>query len=123
MSTLTASFGDDVRTYAAAGLSAIGIWELKLGDGPDDEALEAFRASGLGAATAVPAVPSIMPLPLLAGPDDPRERIDAILRSIARAGKSPSRRGSRTPCSRCRGMRNSLRPTRASRERWYAILT
>ena len=84
MSTLTASFGDDVRTYAAAGLSAIGIWELKLGDGPDDEALEAFRASGLGAATAVPAVPSIMPLPLLAGPDDPRERIDAILRSIAR---------------------------------------
>jgi sugar phosphate isomerase/epimerase len=84
VSTLTASFADDVRTYADAGLSAIGIWELKLGDGPDDEALGTFRASGLEAATAVPAVPSIMPLPLLPGPEDPRERIDAILRSIAR---------------------------------------
>jgi sugar phosphate isomerase/epimerase len=84
VSTLAAGFGDDLRTYAAAGVDGIGIWELKLGDGPDDEALAAFRASGLGAATAVPAVPSILPLPLLPGPTDPRERIDALLRSIAR---------------------------------------
>ena len=84
VSTLTASFADDVRTYAEGGLDAIGIWELKLGDGPDDEALESFRASGLGAASAVPAVPSILPLPLLPGPDDPRERIDSILRSLER---------------------------------------
>jgi sugar phosphate isomerase/epimerase len=84
VSTLAASFGDDVRTYAAEGADAIGIWELKLGDGPDDEALAAFRASGLGSATAVPAVPSILPLPLLPGPADPRERIDSLLESIAR---------------------------------------
>jgi len=84
VSTLAAGFGDDVRTYAAGGVDAIGIWELKLGDGPDDEALERFRASGLGAASAVPVVPSILPLPLLPGPDDPRERIDSILRSLAR---------------------------------------
>jgi sugar phosphate isomerase/epimerase len=84
VSTLTAGFGDDVRTYAAGGLDAIGIWEMKLGDGPDAEALEAYRASGLGASTAVPAVPSILPLPLLPGPDDPRERTDAILASIHR---------------------------------------
>jgi sugar phosphate isomerase/epimerase len=80
VSTLTASFGDDVRTYADAGLDGIGIWEMKL----DDESLERFRQSGLAAATAVPEVPSILPLPLLPGPNEPRERIDAIKRSIHR---------------------------------------
>ncbi|HXR10791.1 MAG TPA: sugar phosphate isomerase/epimerase family protein [Gaiellaceae bacterium] len=84
MSTLTSSFADDVRTYAAEGLDGIGIWELKLGDGPDDDALALFRESGLGSATAVPVVPSILPLPLLPGPDSPRERVDAILHSLER---------------------------------------
>jgi sugar phosphate isomerase/epimerase len=84
VSTLPAGFADDVRTYAAAGLDGIGIWEMKLGDGPAAEAVELFRESGLGSATAVPAVPSIHPLPLLAGPDDPRERIDSILGSLNR---------------------------------------
>jgi sugar phosphate isomerase/epimerase len=86
VSTLTASFGDDVRAYAAAGVDGIGIWESKLGDGPDEEALEQVAASGLGAATAVPAVPSILPLPLLEGPADPRERIDSICASVHRLG-------------------------------------
>ena len=84
VSTLAAGFADDVRTYAAAGLDGIGVWELKLGDGPDDDAVALLRESGLGSATAVPAVPSILPLPLLAGPADPRDRIDAILRSLQR---------------------------------------
>jgi sugar phosphate isomerase/epimerase len=84
VSTLTAGFGDDVRTYADAGLDGIGIWELKLGDGPDGEALAQLAASGLGSATAVPAVPSILPLPLLPGPDDPRSRVDAICASVHR---------------------------------------
>jgi sugar phosphate isomerase/epimerase len=84
VSTLAAGFADDVRSYAAAGLEGIGVWELKLGDGPDDDAVALLRESGLGSATAVPAVPSILPLPFLAGPSDPRERIDAILRSLHR---------------------------------------
>jgi sugar phosphate isomerase/epimerase len=85
VSTLTASFEDDVRTYRDGGVDAIGIWELKLEDGPnDDEALALLAGSGLGAASAVPVVPSILPLPLLPGPDDPRERIDSLLRSIHR---------------------------------------
>ena len=78
VSTLTASFADDVRAYAAAGADGIGIWEMKLGEG----SLEEFRASGLGSATAVPLVPSIQPLPLLPGPDTVRERIDSLLRSL-----------------------------------------
>jgi sugar phosphate isomerase/epimerase len=57
---------------------------LKLGDGPDDDALALLRESGLGSASAVPDVPSIHPLPLLPGPDAPRERVGAILRSLER---------------------------------------
>ena len=78
VSTLTASFAEDVRTYTAAGVDGIGIWELKLGDG----SLEEFQASGLRSATAVPLVPSVHPLPLLPGPDTVRERVDALLRSL-----------------------------------------
>jgi sugar phosphate isomerase/epimerase len=78
VSTLAASFDDDVRAYKEAGADGIGIWEIKLGAG----SLEEFRASGLGSATAVPAVPSIHPLPLLPGPDSTRERVDALLRSL-----------------------------------------
>jgi sugar phosphate isomerase/epimerase len=84
VSTLHASFEDDLEAYAAAGLDGIGIWELKLGDGPVDDAVAAFESSPLEAASAVPAVPSILPLPLLGGPADPRERIEAILASLHR---------------------------------------
>jgi sugar phosphate isomerase/epimerase len=78
VSTLTASFADDLRAYAEAGVDGIGVWEIKLDDGSLDE----FRASGLGSATAVPAVPSVHPLPLLPGPDTVRERVAALLRSL-----------------------------------------
>ncbi|HET7354589.1 MAG TPA: sugar phosphate isomerase/epimerase [Gaiellaceae bacterium] len=78
VSTLAASFGDDLRAYVAAGADGIGVWEIKLGG----DSLEEFRATGLGCATAVPAVPSVHPLPLLPGPETPRERVDALLRSL-----------------------------------------
>ena len=74
-----------MRAYAAAGADGIGIWELKLED--DEAALEALEASGLGRASAVPAIPSILPLPLMEGPNDPRERIDAICASVHRLAK------------------------------------
>jgi sugar phosphate isomerase/epimerase len=78
VSTLPASFSEDVRAYTAAGVDGIGIWELKL----DDGSLEEFKASGLGSATAVPTVPSVHPLPLLPGPESVRERVDSLLRSL-----------------------------------------
>jgi sugar phosphate isomerase/epimerase len=84
VSTLAASFGDDVRAYSAAGIDGIGIWELKLGAGSDAEALEQLAESGLGSATAVPAVPSILPPPLLPGPDDPQQRIASLCASAHR---------------------------------------
>ena len=84
ISTLRASFGDDLRAYAAAGYDGIGVWELKLPDGRDAESLEAFEASGLASAAAVPSLPSILPLPLLGGPVDPAERVEAYCRSLER---------------------------------------
>jgi sugar phosphate isomerase/epimerase len=84
VSTLAASFADDLRAYADAGFDGIGIWELKLAEGSDEEAGAQLAASGLGSATAVPAVPSILPLPLLAGPEDPQQRIASLCASVHR---------------------------------------
>jgi sugar phosphate isomerase/epimerase len=84
ITTLRWSFAEDVRAYAAAGLDGIGVWELKLPQGGDAEALEQLEASGLASAAAVPAEPSILPLPLLGGAEDPAERIDAFCRSLER---------------------------------------
>jgi sugar phosphate isomerase/epimerase len=84
ITTFRSRFADDVRAYAAAGLAGIGIWELKLPAGGDAEALEALAESGLERASAVPGVPSILPLPLLGGPEDPSERVDAYCRSLER---------------------------------------
>jgi sugar phosphate isomerase/epimerase len=84
ITTLRSSFADDVRDYAAAGLDGLGVWELKLGEAGDSQELELLQASGLESAAAVPAVPSILPLPLLGGPEDPAERIDAYCRSLER---------------------------------------
>ena len=36
ISTVGASFEEDVRAYAAAGFDGIGIWEMKLGDDEAD---------------------------------------------------------------------------------------
>jgi sugar phosphate isomerase/epimerase len=80
ITTVGQSFGDDLDAYKAAGADGIGIWEMKLGD----DSLERFRATGLQAAAASPAVPSILPLPLMEGPSDPSERVESIRASIRR---------------------------------------
>jgi sugar phosphate isomerase/epimerase len=73
-----------VRAYAGAGADAIGVWEMKLPEGGDASALELLDANGLGSAAAIPTIPSILPLPLLEGPDDPAARVDAICASLHR---------------------------------------
>jgi sugar phosphate isomerase/epimerase len=73
-----------VRAYTAAGVDGIGVWEIKLPAGGDAEALEQLDASGLGSAAAIPAVPSILPLPLMEGPESPQQRIEAIQVSLHR---------------------------------------
>src|SRR5207253_3092934 len=80
ITTVSQSFADDLDAYRAAGADGIGIWEMKL----EDDSLERFRASGLESAAAIPAVPSILPLPLMEGPADADERVGAICDSIRR---------------------------------------
>ncbi len=82
ISTVAASFRDDLRAYAAAGFDGIGIWEMKLGD--DEADLEALRASGLRATNCVPAVPSVLPNTLIEGPEDVETRIEALCASMRR---------------------------------------
>jgi sugar phosphate isomerase/epimerase len=83
-STLNASFEDDLAAYSAAGADGISICELKLVQGRDAEQLDAFHASGLEASAAVPAVPSILPLPRFPGPERPEERLDAMVAGMRR---------------------------------------
>jgi sugar phosphate isomerase/epimerase len=80
ITTVGQSFADDLDAYRQAGAQGIGIWEMKI----DDDSLEQLRASGLDAAAAVPEVPSILPLPLMKGPSDPAERVEAIRAGVRR---------------------------------------
>jgi sugar phosphate isomerase/epimerase len=80
---LPASFEDDLSAYGDAGAEGIGIWEIKLREDEEDALLAAFGESGLASTTAVPAVPSIGPLPI-PGPDDPAERVEAYCAGLRR---------------------------------------
>ncbi len=86
ISTLHASFEEDLQAYQFAGVEGIGICEFKLPPlaGRHDPALQSFRDSGLSASLCVPRIFSILPLPLMPGPEEPRERIQAILAGLRR---------------------------------------
>ena len=92
ISTIEASFEDDVEAYAPAGFDGIGIWEFKLPE-DDEENIALLSSAGLEVATCIPEVPSILPLrlPGMEGPADPRERIDLLCASMRRShATSPS---------------------------------
>ena len=108
ISTVAATFEDDLRAYAAAGFDGIGIWEMKLGE---DEAadLAAFRASGLRATNCVPAVPSILPNAVIEGPADVDERVRSICASMHRPAPAPRTRRGPSSSTACAG--SPRRPT------------
>jgi sugar phosphate isomerase/epimerase len=85
ISTVNASFAEDVAAYAAAGFDGIGIWEMKL-PAEDDANLALLRNAGLAVANCIPTVPSVLPLrlPGMEGPPDPEERIAALRTSVRR---------------------------------------
>ena len=84
ITTLPATFAEDLDAYRAAGAEGVGIWELKIPEGGEADALAALDASGLESTNAVPNVPSILPLRLLPGPEDPAERVAAYCASLRR---------------------------------------
>jgi sugar phosphate isomerase/epimerase len=78
--TLTATFEDDLAAYRGAGVEGIGVCEFKL----TDSSARQLRESGLVATHCIPSVPSILPLPLMEGPDDPARRVEALCASVRR---------------------------------------
>ena len=84
ITTLPASFEEDLQAYRAAGATGIGIWELKIPEGDEAKTLAALEASGLASTNAVTNVPSILPLPQFPGPDDPAVRVAAYCASLRR---------------------------------------
>jgi sugar phosphate isomerase/epimerase len=78
--TLGATFEEDLAAYRAAGVEGIGVCELKLGA----DSAERLRESGLRATHCVPTVPSILPLPLMEGPESPEERVEALCAGVRR---------------------------------------
>jgi sugar phosphate isomerase/epimerase len=88
ISTLRASFEQDLAACREGGAEGIGICEFKLpAEGNDAPALAAFRASGLAAAICVPATLSVLPLPLMPGPTDPGKRVAALCAGLRRLAK------------------------------------
>ena len=85
ISTINASFAEDVAAYAAAGFDAIGLWEFKLP--ADDEANRALlHEHRLAVANCVPTVPAItqLAIPGMEGPSDVEERVGSICASVRR---------------------------------------
>lgn len=83
ISTVSATFAEDVEAYAAAGFAAIGIWEAKLPAG-DDANLALLADAGLAVSNCIPAHPSILPNAVIEGPDDPEVRIELLCDSVRR---------------------------------------
>lgn len=83
ITTVHASFAEDLDTYVAVAVDGIGIWEMKLGD-DDAASVELLRDSGLEATNCVPRVPSILPMAGMDDPPEPERRVDAICASIRR---------------------------------------
>ena len=80
--TFPASFEEELAAYRAAGAGAIGILEPKL-DGVEDVRGK-LRESGLAVSACLPAAGSILPSPLIPGPEEPESRVESICRSVAR---------------------------------------
>jgi sugar phosphate isomerase/epimerase len=85
ISTVSAAFAEDVAAYSDAGFDGIGIWEMKL---PEDDGanIALIRETGLGVATCVPNVPSLLQLRLrgMEGPPDHSERVASLCASVRR---------------------------------------
>ena len=112
ISTVNASFAEDVEAYAAAGFDAIGLWEMKLPD--DDAANGALLAEhGLAVSNCIPTVPSSPPArdPGHGRPGRPRDADRRDLRV------DPASRRLRAGCVVCleRPARRALRDATAAR--------
>jgi sugar phosphate isomerase/epimerase len=83
VTTFHSTFDEDLANYRAGGAEGIGIWEFKLPEGDDANSVAKLRDSGLKATTCIAGCFTVYPIPL-EGPNDPKERVDALCASIRR---------------------------------------
>ena len=83
ITTVDAPFRADLDAYVAAGFDGIGIWEVKLA-GDDAGDLAAFRESSLEATNCVPTIPTILPNPVMPGPNEAESRLELMRAGIKR---------------------------------------
>ena len=84
VTTLHASFEEDMQLRVAAGIGGMGIWEAKLPTGLDPSSIASFYQTGLRATLCLPVVTSIFPTPTSPEPSDPTERVNLICASVRR---------------------------------------
>jgi sugar phosphate isomerase/epimerase len=81
--TLNLSFADELAAFREGGAQGVGITEFT---GPKarerDTMVETLRNSGLEPTVCWPAVPSVLPLTLFGGPQDPEDRVEAMCNGI-----------------------------------------
>lgn len=80
--TFPSGFEEELIAYRGAGARGIGLLELKLP--PDGDVGAQLRANGLVATNCLPAAGSILPSPLIPGPEEPEERVTSICESLHR---------------------------------------
>lgn len=81
--TLNLSFADELAAFREGGAQGVGITEFT---GPKirerNTMVQTLRNSGLEPTVCWPAVPSVLPLTLFAGPQEPEKRIEALCDGI-----------------------------------------
>jgi sugar phosphate isomerase/epimerase len=83
ITTFHQTFEEDVATYVEAGAEGMGVWEFKLGEGDDADAVARLADARLQATTCIPGTLSIFPVPF-PGPTDPEERTEGLCEAIRR---------------------------------------
>jgi sugar phosphate isomerase/epimerase len=81
--TLNLSFADELAAFREGGAQGVGITEFT---GPKvrerETMVQTLRNSGLEPTVCWPAVPSVLPLTLFGGPQDPEKRVEALCEGI-----------------------------------------
>jgi sugar phosphate isomerase/epimerase len=83
ITTFHQTYDEDIDTYVKAGAKGMGVWEFKLPEGDDADAVAKLKDSGLKATTCIPGTLSIWPVPF-PGPTDPDERTEGLCAAIRR---------------------------------------
>jgi sugar phosphate isomerase/epimerase len=86
-STPNHSYDEDLAAFAAGGAGGIGIAEVKLPAGQDDESLHKLHGSGLRATICLPATLAILPIGMTPEPTEPEARVQSLAASIERLAR------------------------------------